>query len=193
MLFASTVIVWSNWLVPIRWCFSVTHLFFCVFVFSSLKDDDSGDHDQDQGSPKDSEKEKAEDEDKEQNTQRKKVGTFEIKLRKVIRLFPCAAWSRLLYHQMVVPGAGEHPLQYNYTFWYSRRTPGRPASTQSYEQNIKQIGSFASVWSHGPTMYTNNLLISSRHYQTPGFNNSCFLVLFEFKLQPCMSWTAFIF
>lgn len=170
-----------------------TLVFFCVFVFSSLKDDDSGDHDQDQGSPKDSEKEKPEDEDKEQNTQRKKVGTFEIKLRKVIRLFPCAAWSRLLYHQMVVPGAGEHPLQYNYTFWYSRRTPGRPASTQSYEQNIKQIGSFASVWSHGPTMYTNNLLISSRHYQTPGFNNSCFLVLFEFKLQPCMSWTAFIF
>lgn len=47
--------------------------------------------------------------------------------------------------QMVVPAAGEHPLQYNYTFWYSRRTPGRPASTQSYEQNIKQIGSFASV------------------------------------------------
>lgn len=47
--------------------------------------------------------------------------------------------------QAVVPGAGEHPLQYNYSFWYSRRTPGRPASTQSYEQNIKQIGSFASV------------------------------------------------
>ncbi|XP_036940294.1 eukaryotic translation initiation factor 4E type 2 isoform X2 [Acanthopagrus latus] len=84
----------------------------------SLKDDDSGDHDQDQGSPKDSEKEKTEDEDKEQNSSKKK---------------------------MVVPGAGEHPLQYNYTFWYSRRTPGRPASTQSYEQNIKQIGSFASV------------------------------------------------
>nr|XP_020471735.1 eukaryotic translation initiation factor 4E type 2 isoform X1 [Monopterus albus] len=84
----------------------------------SLKDDDSGDHDQDQGSPKDGEKEKTEDEEKEQNTSKKK---------------------------MVVPGAGEHPLQYNYTFWYSRRTPGRPASTQSYEQNIKQIGSFASV------------------------------------------------
>ncbi len=46
---------------------------------------------------------------------------------------------------MAVPGAGEHPLQYNFTFWYSRRTPGRPASTQSYEQNIKPIGSFASV------------------------------------------------
>lgn len=56
---------------------------------------------------------------------------------------PTRASSFLL--QMVVPGAGEHPLQYNYTFWYSRRTPGRPASTQSYEQNIKQIGSFASV------------------------------------------------
>ncbi|KAK6478061.1 eukaryotic translation initiation factor 4E type 2-like isoform X2 [Huso huso] len=43
------------------------------------------------------------------------------------------------------PGAGEHPLQYNYTFWYSRRTPSRPANTQSYEQNIKHIGSVASV------------------------------------------------
>lgn len=53
--------------------------------------------------------------------------------------------------QVVVPGAGEHPLQYNYTFWYSRRTPGRPASSQSYEQNIKQIGSFASVRTHTHT------------------------------------------
>uniref|UniRef100_A0A3Q2XA15 Eukaryotic translation initiation factor 4E type 2 n=1 Tax=Hippocampus comes TaxID=109280 RepID=A0A3Q2XA15_HIPCM len=86
--------------------------------FDALKDDDSGDHEQDQGSPKDSEKEKSEDDDKEQNSTRKK---------------------------MVIPGVGEHPLQYNYTFWYSRRNPGRPASTQSYEQNIKQIGSFASV------------------------------------------------
>ncbi|KAM6920795.1 eukaryotic translation initiation factor 4E type 2 isoform 3-T3 [Lycodopsis pacificus] len=90
--------------------------------FDALKDDDSGDHDQDQGSPKDGEKEKTEDED--QNIKKKSL-------------------SDVL--QMVVPGAGEHPLQYNYTFWYSRRTPGRPASTQSYEQNIKQIGIFASV------------------------------------------------
>uniref|UniRef100_A0AAQ4PD62 Eukaryotic translation initiation factor 4E type 2 n=1 Tax=Gasterosteus aculeatus aculeatus TaxID=481459 RepID=A0AAQ4PD62_GASAC len=45
----------------------------------------------------------------------------------------------------VCPGVGEHPLQYNYTFWYSRRTPSRPASSQSYEQNIRQIGSVASV------------------------------------------------
>lgn len=51
----------------------------------------------------------------------------------------------LLCLQTVCPAAGEHPLQYNYTFWYSRRTPSRPASSQSYEQNIRQIGSVASV------------------------------------------------
>ncbi|KAJ1079974.1 hypothetical protein NDU88_000196 [Pleurodeles waltl] len=48
-------------------------------------------------------------------------------------------------HKAVTPGAGEHPLQYNYTFWYSRRTPSRPASTTNYEQNIKQFGTVASV------------------------------------------------
>uniref|UniRef100_A0A8C5GHT5 Eukaryotic translation initiation factor 4E type 2 n=1 Tax=Gouania willdenowi TaxID=441366 RepID=A0A8C5GHT5_GOUWI len=97
-------------------------------LFTSLKDDDSGDHEQDQGSSKDSEKEKNEDEDKEQNSSKRKVKS-----------------RPFMYVYMVVPGAGEHPLQFNYSFWYSRRTPGRPASTQSYEQNIKQIGSFASV------------------------------------------------
>ncbi|XP_049617833.1 eukaryotic translation initiation factor 4E type 2 [Syngnathus scovelli] len=45
----------------------------------------------------------------------------------------------------VSPGPGEHPLQYNYTFWYSRRSPSRPASTQNYEQNIRRIGTVASV------------------------------------------------
>nr|XP_046185161.1 eukaryotic translation initiation factor 4E family member 2 related sequence 1 isoform X2 [Oncorhynchus gorbuscha]XP_046185162.1 eukaryotic translation initiation factor 4E family member 2 related sequence 1 isoform X2 [Oncorhynchus gorbuscha] len=45
----------------------------------------------------------------------------------------------------VSPAVGEHPLQYNYTLWYSRRTPSRPANTQSYEQNIRQIGTVASV------------------------------------------------
>lgn len=73
------------------------------------------------------------------------------------------SWRVLSCLQMVVPGPGEHPLQYNYTFWYSRRTPGRPASTQSYEQNIKQIGSFASVcpyseiWSY---VVTTHLVLS---------------------------------
>ncbi|XP_039621455.1 eukaryotic translation initiation factor 4E type 2 isoform X2 [Polypterus senegalus] len=85
--------------------------------FDALKDDDSGDHDQNEeaNTQKECEKEKSEDA-KNQNGKRKTV----------------------------VPGAGEHPLQYNYTFWYSRRTPGRPTSSQSYEQNIKQIGTFAS-------------------------------------------------
>nr|XP_061810494.1 eukaryotic translation initiation factor 4E type 2-like [Nerophis lumbriciformis] len=46
---------------------------------------------------------------------------------------------------MVSPAAGEHPLQYNYTFWYSRRNQSRVASAQSYEQNIRRIGTVASV------------------------------------------------
>ncbi|XP_014440730.1 eukaryotic translation initiation factor 4E type 2 [Tupaia chinensis] len=85
----------------------------------SLKDDDSGDHDQNEenSTQKDGEKEKVE-RDKSQGSSKRKA---------------------------VVPGPAEHPLQYNYTFWYSRRTPGRPTSSQSYEQNIKQIGTFASV------------------------------------------------
>nr|KAF6494690.1 eukaryotic translation initiation factor 4E family member 2 [Rousettus aegyptiacus] len=87
--------------------------------FDALKDDDSGDHDQNEenSTQKDGEKEKME-RDKSQSSSKRKA---------------------------VVPGPAEHPLQYNYTFWYSRRTPGRPTSSQSYEQNIKQIGTFASV------------------------------------------------
>ncbi|XP_027445343.1 eukaryotic translation initiation factor 4E type 2 isoform X4 [Zalophus californianus] len=86
--------------------------------FDALKDDDSGDHDQNEenSTQKDGEKEKTE-RDKSQGSSKRKA---------------------------VVPGPAEHPLQYNYTFWYSRRTPGRPTSSQSYEQNIKQIGTFAS-------------------------------------------------
>ncbi|XP_070609889.1 eukaryotic translation initiation factor 4E type 2 isoform X3 [Erythrolamprus reginae] len=87
--------------------------------FDALKDDDSGDHEQNEenSTQKDGEKEKN-DKDKPQNSTKRKAA---------------------------VPGPAEHPLQYNYTFWYSRRTPGRPTSSQSYEQNIKQIGTFASV------------------------------------------------
>ncbi|XP_036276521.1 eukaryotic translation initiation factor 4E type 2 isoform X3 [Pipistrellus kuhlii] len=87
--------------------------------FDALKDDDSGDHDQNEenSTQKDGEKEKME-RDKSQSSSKRKA---------------------------VVPGPAEHPLQYNYTFWYSRRTPGRPTSSQSYEQNIKQIGTFASI------------------------------------------------
>ncbi|XP_078266371.1 eukaryotic translation initiation factor 4E type 2 isoform X4 [Rhinoraja longicauda] len=87
--------------------------------FDALKDDDSGDQEQHENnhSQKENEKEKT-DKEKTQNITKRKA---------------------------VVPGPGEHPLQYNYTFWYSRRTPGRPTSSQSYEQNVKQIGTFASV------------------------------------------------
>uniref|UniRef100_A0A2K6EHR2 Eukaryotic translation initiation factor 4E family member 2 n=1 Tax=Propithecus coquereli TaxID=379532 RepID=A0A2K6EHR2_PROCO len=87
--------------------------------FDTLKDDVSGDHDQNEenSTQKDGEKEKME-RDKNQKSSKRKA---------------------------VVPGPAEHPLWYNYTFWYSRRTPGHPTSSQSYEQNIEQIGTFASV------------------------------------------------
>ncbi|XP_051800743.1 eukaryotic translation initiation factor 4E type 2-like [Acanthochromis polyacanthus] len=58
----------------------------------------------------------------------------------------------------VCPAAGEHPLQYNYTFWYSRRTPTRPASSLSYEQNIRQIGTVASVTTHSSNTNTHILI-----------------------------------
>ena len=44
-------------------------------------------------------------------------------------------------------GPEEHPLQHTYTFWYSKRTPGK-LSSQFYDQNLKKIGSFASVSKH---------------------------------------------
>jgi translation initiation factor 4E len=44
----------------------------------------------------------------------------------------------------VKPGPDEHPLQYNYAFWFSRRTQGK-ANITSYDQNLKKIGAFASV------------------------------------------------
>ncbi|KAJ4919144.1 hypothetical protein JOQ06_005125 [Pogonophryne albipinna] len=48
--------------------------------------------------------------------------------------------------KMVCPAAGEHPLQFNYSFWFSRRTPSRPSSSTSYEQNIRHIGSVEQFW-----------------------------------------------
>ncbi|WAR27785.1 IF4E2-like protein [Mya arenaria] len=40
------------------------------------------------------------------------------------------------------PGPGENPLQYNYGFWYSRKSQGNKSA--SYDQNLKLIGTFAS-------------------------------------------------
>ena len=37
--------------------------------------------------------------------------------------------------KMALPG--EHPLQFNYAFWFSRRNPG--GKQTSYDQNLKQV------------------------------------------------------
>ncbi|XP_073479089.1 eukaryotic translation initiation factor 4E type 2-like isoform X1 [Aquarana catesbeiana] len=49
-----------------------------------------------------------------------------------------------LLPEIAIP-LGEHPLQYRYTFWYSRRTPSRPASTLNYAENIRPFGTVATV------------------------------------------------
>lgn len=38
-----------------------------------------------------------------------------------------------------------HKLQYQYWFWYSKRTPGKVTSVQSYDDNLKLIQKFGSV------------------------------------------------
>ncbi|XP_072021749.1 eukaryotic translation initiation factor 4E type 2-like [Amphiura filiformis] len=53
--------------------------------------------------------------------------------------------SKAVVWPKVKAGQGEHPLQYTYSLWFSRRTPGNKTSSVNYEQNIKIIGSFASV------------------------------------------------
>ncbi|XP_037782941.1 eukaryotic translation initiation factor 4E type 2-like isoform X1 [Penaeus monodon] len=40
---------------------------------------------------------------------------------------------------------GEHPLQYTYSLWFSRRAPGKQATTQNYDQNLQLLARFASV------------------------------------------------
>lgn len=42
-------------------------------------------------------------------------------------------------------GHGEHRLQYAYSLWFSRRTPGNKTTSQSYDQNLKLVATFASV------------------------------------------------
>nr|XP_034330221.1 eukaryotic translation initiation factor 4E type 2 isoform X2 [Crassostrea gigas] len=43
------------------------------------------------------------------------------------------------------PGPGEHPLQFNYSLWFSRKSPGKHSTATSYDQNLKLVGTFASV------------------------------------------------
>nr|CAB3241806.1 eukaryotic translation initiation factor 4E type 2-like [Phallusia mammillata] len=45
----------------------------------------------------------------------------------------------------VVPGPGEHPLQYTYCIWYSKKQPGRAQDAASFEKNMNVIGTFCSV------------------------------------------------
>jgi hypothetical protein len=51
----------------------------------------------------------------------------------------------LVFQTPIDVPAGEHKLQYAYCLWYSRRSPGKQASVQNYDQNLKLIGRFASV------------------------------------------------
>lgn len=46
---------------------------------------------------------------------------------------------------------GEHRLQFAYSLWFSRRTPGNKATSTSYDQNLKLVATFLSVeqfWSY---------------------------------------------
>ncbi|XP_034246010.1 eukaryotic translation initiation factor 4E type 2-like isoform X2 [Thrips palmi] len=45
---------------------------------------------------------------------------------------------------LVIPES-DHKLQFAYWLWFSRRSPGKQASLQSYDQNLKLIGRFGSV------------------------------------------------
>lgn len=39
----------------------------------------------------------------------------------------------------------EHRLQYPYSLWFSSRTPGKQNGLQSYDQNLKLVGTFSTV------------------------------------------------
>ncbi|XP_075238124.1 eukaryotic translation initiation factor 4E homologous protein isoform X1 [Lycorma delicatula] len=45
---------------------------------------------------------------------------------------------------LVIP-PNDHKLQYSYWLWFSRRSPGKQTSVQSFDQNLKLIGKFGSV------------------------------------------------
>nr|CAG4636445.1 EOG090X0BMA [Eubosmina coregoni]SVE70007.1 EOG090X0BMA [Eubosmina coregoni] len=54
-----------------------------------------------------------------------------------------------MQHILVPPE--EHPLQFTYCLWFSRRAPGKHTAPQSFDQNLKMVGRFASVeqfWSY---------------------------------------------
>ena len=49
------------------------------------------------------------------------------------------------FQQHIVVPPEEHPLQFTYCLWFSRRAPGKHTAPQSFDQNLKMVGRFASV------------------------------------------------
>jgi len=45
--------------------------------------------------------------------------------------------------EIVKARPGEHPLQFHYTFWFSRRSPGK--QTTNYDANLKKVCTIPSV------------------------------------------------
>lgn len=45
---------------------------------------------------------------------------------------------------MPVP-EGANKLEYEYCLWYSHRSPGKQASVQNYDQNLKPVARFSTV------------------------------------------------
>lgn len=78
--------------------------------------------------------------------------------------------------QMVHPGPDEHPLQYTYCFWFSKRPPGKNHDTATFEKNMKVAGTFSSVeqfWS----LYTH----MKRVTELPHHND---IHLFKYGIKP---------
>ena len=64
----------------------------------------------------------------------------------IVHFYPFAPYCYffLLQPPLVIPNS-DHKLQCAYWLWFSRRSPGKQASLQSYDQNLKLIGRFGSV------------------------------------------------
>lgn len=80
-----------------------------------------------------------------------------------------------MYKQMK-PGKGEHPLQYTYCFWYSKRPPGRPTDATAFERNMRIVSTVASV---------EQFWKAYSHMKRPGdLNGHCDIHLFKQGVKP---------
>lgn len=76
----------------------------------------------------------------------------------------------------VKPGPGEHPLQYSYCFWYSKRPQGRPADPNAFEKNIRVVSTISSV---------EQFWKAYSHMKRPGdLNGHCDIHLFKQGIKP---------